>query len=123
DADHSEEAVVDEEHGAASTDDHATDEEHADDSHGGAIHLSEEEATNALFVPAQLGVFGQADILLHLDEGEEIVWDLEGNVRGRDVRIGTWTLDIKVVVTMIVLFLLLGAAGKSAQFPLLVWLP
>lgn len=98
-------------------------EEHGEGEESHGLVLSEEELNNSLFHPAKLGVFEQANMLLHLEEGEEIVWDADGTMRGRDVQIGTWTLDIKDVVTMIVLFLLLGAAGKSAQFPLLVWLP
>ncbi|MDQ7026643.1 MAG: proton-conducting transporter membrane subunit [Anaerolineae bacterium] len=104
----------------------AAEEEHATGEEGEAEHglvLSEEELDNSLFYPSQLGVFAQAERLLNLEDGEEIAWDADGNMRGRDVQLGTWTLDIKTVVTMIVLFLLLGAAGKSAQFPLLVWLP
>jgi NADH:ubiquinone oxidoreductase subunit 5 (subunit L)/multisubunit Na+/H+ antiporter MnhA subunit len=114
---HAETPATDE-HGTAT----ATEEEHSTDAAHGLV-LTEEQLNNSQFTPSQLGVFAQADILLHLEEGEEIAWDADGTMRGRDVRIGTWTLDIKTVVTMIVLFLLLGAAGKSAQFPLLVWLP
>ncbi len=56
----------------------------------------------------QLGVFGQAERFVE---------------EGRDIDFGPFTLPIGAVITIITLFLLLGAAGKSAQIPLFVWLP
>ncbi len=56
----------------------------------------------------QLGIFGQAQRFM--DEG-------------RDINFGPFTLPIATVITMITLFMLLGATGKSAQIPLFVWLP
>ena len=42
---------------------------------------------------------------------------------GRDVNFGPFTLPIASVITIITLFMLLGATGKSAQIPLFIWLP
>ena len=56
----------------------------------------------------QLGVFGQAERFLE---------------EGKQVRFGTLSLDIQTVLVLITFFMLLGAAGKSAQIPLFVWLP
>jgi len=39
------------------------------------------------------------------------------------IQIGPFALTLTVVATLITLFLLLGATGKSAQIPLFVWLP
>jgi NADH-quinone oxidoreductase subunit L len=56
-----------------------------------------------------VGVFGQTQ--KWLDEG------------GHTVAFGTVQVPFETVLTIICLFLLLGAAGKSAQIPLFVWLP
>lgn len=56
----------------------------------------------------QLGVFGQAERMLE---------------EGYQVDFGSFSLPIETVIVLITLFLLLGAAGKSAQIPLFVWLP
>ncbi len=56
----------------------------------------------------QLGVFGQAERMIE-DEHQ--------------VDFGPFSLPISAVLVIITLFLLLGAAGKSAQIPLFVWLP
>jgi NADH:ubiquinone oxidoreductase subunit 5 (subunit L)/multisubunit Na+/H+ antiporter MnhA subunit len=102
-------------------------EEAAVEGEHAATVLAAEELDNSSFMPNQLGMFAQAERLIKLEDGETIDWglDAEDNViqRGRDVQLGSWTLDIRTVVGLIVLFLLLGAAGKSAQIPLFVWLP
>jgi NADH-quinone oxidoreductase subunit L len=56
----------------------------------------------------QLGIFGQAERLIE---------------EGRTVAFGPFTLPIATVITLITLFMLLGATGKSAQIPLFIWLP
>jgi NADH-quinone oxidoreductase subunit L len=56
----------------------------------------------------QLGIFGQAERFL---------------AEGRTVVFGPFSLPIATVVTIITLFMLLGATGKSAQIPLFIWLP
>ncbi len=73
--------------------------EHAEAGHG------DELATEA----ESMGVFTQAEIWLH-----------EGDHR---VDLGPFDLPFETVVTLITLFFLLGATGKSAQIPLFVWLP
>lgn len=55
-----------------------------------------------------LGIFGQAERFLD-DQ--------------RMVQFGPFEYTIQTVLTIITLFMLLGAAGKSAQIPLFVWLP
>lgn len=55
-----------------------------------------------------LGIFGQAERLM---------------AENAMVQFGPFEYGIQTVITMIVLFMLLGAAGKSAQIPLFVWLP
>ncbi len=73
---------------------------------------------------AQLGVFGQTQVLTHLEEGETVDTGIpNAEPRGRLVNFGTFQLDIDTVLVLITLFMLLGAAGKSAQIPLFVWLP
>jgi NADH-quinone oxidoreductase subunit L len=70
------------------------------DTHGteGEAHIAE-----------AMGVFTQTEIWMH-----------EGNHR---VDIGPFDLPFETVITLITLFFLLGATGKSAQIPLFVWLP
>ncbi|MBE2270316.1 MAG: hypothetical protein IAE80_18920 [Anaerolinea sp.] len=73
-------------------------------------HAAEAEhyTNNDHIATEQLGVFGQAQRFLE---------------EGRDVNFGPFTLPIGTVITLITLFLLLGATGKSAQIPLFIWLP
>jgi len=76
---------------------------------GEADHAEEGEAhDNSHIATEDLGVFGQAQRMLEA---------------GREVDLGPFSLPIGTVITLITLFLLLGAAGKSAQIPLFVWLP
>ncbi len=56
-----------------------------------------------------VGVFGMAQ-----------QWLNEG---GHKVRFGSWDVSFTVVLTLITLFMLLGVTGKSAQLPLMTWLP
>ncbi|HVU11444.1 MAG TPA: proton-conducting transporter membrane subunit [Phototrophicaceae bacterium] len=56
----------------------------------------------------QLGIFGQAQRMIDANA---------------TVQIGPFNWPITTVLTIITLFLLLGATGKSAQIPLFVWLP
>ncbi len=79
------------------------------------------EAAAPLFAPAvteeapaeqytgPVGVFNQAQ-----------QWLDEGN---HQVKFGKVSLSFKAALTLITLFFLLGATGKSAQIPLFVWLP
>ncbi len=102
------------------------DESQSDDDHGGYSSLTQDQVDNSRFRPEQLGVFGQTALLIELDKGEEMVWgvrDGEEYTRGRAVDFGPFTLDFKLVLSLIVIFMLIGAAGKSAQIPLFVWLP
>jgi NADH-quinone oxidoreductase subunit L len=70
--------------------------------HGSEGGHSAEEYTGPL------GVFGQAEKML---------------AENRIVYFGSTGLHIQTVLELIVLFLLIGVAGKSAQIPLFVWLP
>lgn len=116
--DHSEEGDHgDDSHGAAAG--HG-DDSHGDshggghgDDHGHGVHLSEEELSNELFALNQLGVFGQTEYLMNLPE----------DAPERMIDFGAFELDIETALTLIVLFMLLGATGKSAQIPLFIWLP
>ncbi len=56
-----------------------------------------------------MGVFNQAE-----------EWLAEG---GHEVNFGVFSMSLKATITLITLFFLLGATGKSAQIPLFVWLP
>lgn len=125
---HGEEAAAEGEHGeeVVATDEHAeATDEHGEtvageEEHHGPVY-TQEQLDNSLFAPEQLGVFGQAEHLMSLTEA-----DPENNIEGdpaREIQIGTWTLDIRTVLVLIVLFMLLGVSGKSAQIPLFVWLP
>lgn len=82
-------------------DEHATDD-HAEPAHDAVAgeHGAGDEA---------LGVFTQAENWLH-----------EGDHR---VDMGPFDMPFETVITLITLFFLLGATGKSAQIPLFVWLP
>jgi NADH:ubiquinone oxidoreductase subunit 5 (subunit L)/multisubunit Na+/H+ antiporter MnhA subunit len=113
---HGDESHGEEDHGEGE-DDHAaafvltstlgTEEgDHGADDHG------EEAATvytnNDHLTDEQLGIFGQA--IRKMDAGEMVAF-------------GPFEYSIGTVLTIITLFMLLGAAGKSAQIPLFVWLP
>lgn len=67
--------------------------------------MEEEHALNL----DEVGVFTKAEVWLH--EGDH------------HVDFGPIDMDFETVVTLITLFFLLGATGKSAQIPLFVWLP
>lgn len=106
-------------HGEEATDDHATDEhsstivlvafQHGEEEGAEDHGTSGVEYLNNDHIPTdQLGVFGQAERFME---------------EGREVDFGPFTLPIQSVITIIGLFLFLGAAGKSAQIPLFVWLP
>ncbi len=56
----------------------------------------------------QLGIFGQAQRALEANQ---------------QINFGPYSLPIATVITIITLFMLLGATGKSAQIPLFIWLP
>jgi len=56
----------------------------------------------------QLGVFSQAERMIE---------------EQHQVDFGPFNLPIETVLVLITLFMLVGAAGKSAQIPLFVWLP
>lgn len=122
-------AESDDDHGEAAV---AGDEDHGDSDEGddghGAVSYTAEQLDNSLFNPNQLGIFNQATVLMAIEEGESIPWaydELSGEwtERGRDIDLGPFTIDIRDMLILIVLFLLLGASGKSAQIPLFVWLP
>ncbi|MCY4106256.1 MAG: proton-conducting transporter membrane subunit [Chloroflexi bacterium] len=110
-----------------SADDHATDDGHAADANEDEHEAADDHtdspagdghgesgapavhATNEHLATHERGVFGQAEALI---AGELPVRAFAG------VR-----LSAEGLVTLITLFLLLGAIGKSAQIPLFVWLP
>ncbi|MEL6407513.1 MAG: proton-conducting transporter membrane subunit [Chloroflexota bacterium] len=137
DADHSEGDAEEDDHsedddhsvaGAADDhgDDHGSDDGYGDGHHGATFTVA--ELSNSNFMPAQLGMFNQAEVLMALGENEMIPWSYDPltdttTMRGRDVHWGPFTVDIGFAIGAIVLFLLLGASGKSAQIPLFVWLP
>jgi NADH-quinone oxidoreductase subunit L len=114
---HEETPVGEGEH--AAEDEHAVVDEHAaEEDHGPAIAHTD----NSHLTPAEMGIFGQAEYLLHLD-ADQLVERGDGTLVGRTVHFGGLEVDIDTVITLITLFMLLGAAGKSAQIPLFVWLP
>lgn len=108
-------------HGEGAT---AAEGEHgAEDEHGATAVVYTDNNHIAI---SQLGIFNQAEALLALGEGETLVYsaaDGQEITRGREVDFGPFSLDIQVVITLITLFMLVGATGKSAQIPLFVWLP
>jgi NADH-quinone oxidoreductase subunit L len=106
---HGEEAAVVEGEGEA-VDSETAPETEAAEAEGEIVLAEEAEFTDNEHIPTdQLGVFGQAERLL--EEG------------GHEVDFGPFTLPLETVITLMTLFMLLGAAGKSAQIPLFIWLP
>ncbi len=93
--------------------------EAAGDAHGGehadpAIAANPAFPDNSHLTMEQMGIFGQA---------ERIIAEQEETGTTRMVQFGPFEMRFGVVITIITLFMLLGAAGKSAQIPLFVWLP
>lgn len=127
-------ATTTDDHGATTTDDHATTDDHgaATDDHGETVtaahetgdeagHGSEEghapatldQIDNSRFEFKQLGVFGQTARYMELPE----------DAPERQIELGPFKWEFRSVLFLIVLFMLLGVTGKSAQIPLFVWLP
>jgi NADH-quinone oxidoreductase subunit L len=110
--DHSETAATTDEHGAAEAG--AEHGEEAEGDHGeGHAAVVLEDIDNSQFEPKQLGVFGQTKYYMELPEGDA----------GRMIDFGPFSLDFGQVLFLILIFMLLGVAGKSAQIPLFIWLP
>lgn len=103
-------------HGEAAAEDHG---ESASEGHAGPV-IAYTDNTHLTF--SQLGIFAQAERLAQLGEGETLDRG-DGTTAGRMINFGAFELDIDTVITLITLFMLLGATGKSAQIPLFVWLP
>ena len=102
------EAKPEGEHSEAST---AEGEHGAEEAHAA---IPREELDNSLFTDyKQLGVFGQTDYLMTLEQGAP----------ERMVSFGPFELEFGQVLFLIVVFMLIGVTGKSAQIPLWVWLP
>lgn len=102
-------ASLQETHGEA-TDAHGSESasEHGEtDAHGASpdapVYLNNDHIPTEL-----LGVFGKAERML---------------AENATVQFGPFSLGIGAVITLITLFMLLGATGKSAQIPLFIWLP
>lgn len=112
--------AVEQEHGEEGTagETSADEASSAEDEHGPAILFT----NNDHLALDQVGIFSQAERISHL-EGEETLSRSDGTTQGRTIAFGSLQLDIDTVITLITLFMLLGAAGKSAQIPLFVWLP
>ncbi len=72
-----------------------------------------ETLDNTLIPPDERGVYGQVEYLMNLPQDSP----------ERLIDLGPFELDISAVLFLILIFLLLGVAGKSAQIPLFVWLP
>ena len=81
-------------------------QEPADD-HGGE---ATDYVNNDHLVLQQMGIFGQTERLMEAEEAHM-------------VQFGPYEYSLSTVITIITLFMLLGATGKSAQIPLFVWLP
>ncbi len=86
--------------------------------HGPTLDITD----NTHLAYAQMGIFTKTEVLLTLDEGETID-NGRGEMVGRSFDIGGLEMDIETLLILITFFMLLGAAGKSAQIPLFVWLP
>ncbi|MEM6282189.1 MAG: proton-conducting transporter membrane subunit [Chloroflexota bacterium] len=86
-------------------------EEHGTDA---AIAANPAFPDNSHLTMEQMGMFGQA---------ERIIAEQEASGEVRMVQFGPFEMRFGVVITIITLFMLLGASGKSAQIPLFVWLP
>lgn len=102
----------------AAADDHA--EEEGEHGTGPVAHL--DYTDNSHLTYRQLGVFGRAEALVALEEGQTLD-DGTGQTLSRTLQLGPVEMSVDTVITLIVLFLLLGVTGKSAQIPLFVWLP
>lgn len=110
---HGEEA--DDGHSEEAADDHASTivltsnaaAEEGEDGHGEAA-AADVYTDNEHLEMHELGIFSQAERML---EAEAMV------------QFGPFEYSIQAVLTIITLFMLLGATGKSAQIPLFVWLP
>ncbi|MFQ3565979.1 MAG: proton-conducting transporter membrane subunit [Aggregatilineales bacterium] len=97
-------------HGAGAMDDHASASVVSAPVEDESLVSAEPVFTNNDHIPMeQLGVFGQLERML--EEG------------GHEVSFGPFALPIETMIVLITLLMLLGAAGKSAQIPLFVWLP
>lgn len=122
---HSEETAAEDEHGettAAAAGEHGEadaggdhSEEGGEGGHGEEEHepVVLEDIDNSRFELKQLGVFGQTDYYMSLPEGDA----------ARMIDFGAFELEFGQVIFLILIFMLLGVAGKSAQIPLFVWLP
>lgn len=84
--------------------------DHSEDDGHGAGYIDERNTfgNNDHIETSDLGVFGQTDRRIKTDEV---------------VQFGPFEILFDDMIVLITLFLLLGAAGKSAQIPLFVWLP
>jgi NADH-quinone oxidoreductase subunit L len=90
---------------AATEDTHAVEAMHGinyESVNSGEIHLEE------------LGIFGQTQYWVDYQNEHET---------DHEVKVGRDTLKFDTLLVIVTLFLLLGATGKSAQIPLLIWLP
>ncbi len=106
------EAAAEEGHGegaAAAEGEHGGEEAAAAGEGGHSTETAVVYTDNAHIPTEQLGVFGKTE--RWLEEG------------GHQVDFGPFTLSFETVLVLITLFMLIGAAGKSAQIPLFVWLP
>lgn len=104
---HGTEAVTEGEHGAAAEGDHGEAVVAEGEGHGTASALPV-YTNNDHIETKDLGVFGQAERMV---------------AEHHEVDFGPFSLPIDTVLVLITLFMLVGAAGKSAQIPLFVWLP
>ena len=115
---HSEGAASEGQHGtapAAESAHEAADAHGAEASGGHGAHSvpPREELDNSLFNPKQLGIFGQTDYLMSLPVGAP----------ERMIAFGPFEIEFGQMLFLILMFMLLGVTGKSAQIPLWVWLP
>ncbi|MDW8171098.1 MAG: proton-conducting transporter membrane subunit [Anaerolineae bacterium] len=85
----------------------------AGEAHGAHGTPPREELDNSLFNPKQLGIFGQTDYLMSLPVGAP----------ERMIAFGPFEVEFGQMLFLILMFMLLGVTGKSAQIPLWVWLP